>query len=47
MVLFVQPHSSLLLLLGQPALSTATLADRDIVSTAGLLILVCLHPERV
>ena len=38
---------SLLLLLGLPALTTATLADHAIVSTAGLVILVCLLPEPV
>ena len=46
-VIFVRPHLSLLLLLGLPALATATLADRAIVSTAGLVILVCLLPEPV
>ena len=33
--------------LGLPALTTATLADRAIVSTAGLVILVRLLPEPV
>ena len=46
-VLFVRPHLSLLLLLGLPIPATATLADRAIVSTVGLVILVLLFPEPV
>ena len=32
---------------GLPALTTATLADRAIVSVAGFVILICLLPEPV
>ena len=45
--MFVRPHLSLLLLLGLPIPATATLADRAIVSTVGLAILVLLLPEPV
>ena len=46
-VLFVRPHLSLLVLLGLPVPATATLADRAIVSTVGLVILVLFLPEPV